>query len=63
MRIHDKEAEREGYRYYAQQLKLNLPGFHMANPYPSGSDKFVSWQDGFDLAAYDDLIGDLKDEL
>lgn len=62
MRIHDKEAEREGYRYYAQQRKVTALIFPN-NPYPSDSEKFHDWIDGFDLAAYDDLVGDLEDEL
>lgn len=58
----DKEAEREGYRFYAKQRKTSacVPE---TNPYPVDSVKFVSWQDGFDLAAYDDYIGELGDEL
>jgi hypothetical protein len=61
----DLDKEREGYRYYAKHRKTVHHGSQVPenNPYPVDSAQFVSWQDGFDLAAYDDSIGDLEDEL
>ncbi len=58
----DKDAEREGYRAYSQQRKKTASPARN-NPYPKNSVKWMSWDDGFDLAAYDDFVGELEDEL
>lgn len=54
--------EREGYRYYAQQRKITrwvTPNC----PYSKDDVRRAYWESGFDLAAYDDHVGDLEDEL
>jgi hypothetical protein len=56
------EIEREGYREFAR-LRKTVRHPIAKNPYPYGSTQRSEWDAGFDLAEYDDLIGDLEDDL
>lgn len=62
MNEHKRSKEQEGYRYYASCVKSHSRPVRVS-PYEIDCQWDNDWKDGYDLAEYDDYIGDLEDEL